>query len=95
MTYPYNNLENFTLPSLFNRSIKLFSQHKALGWANGEAMTYNELNQKVMALAKLLQDNGISKGDKVILLSQNMPNWAVAYFGVTYFVGREIINYFL
>lgn len=85
MNYPYENLENFTLPALFNRSIKLFSQHKALGWANGESMTYAELNQKVMAMVKLLEENGIFKGDKVVLLSQNMPNWAVAYFSVTYF----------
>jgi len=85
MQYPYKNLENFTLPSLLNRSIQLFGKHDALGWANQKAMTYDDLNQKVMAMVKLLQENGISKGDKVVLLSQNMPNWAVAYFGVTYF----------
>jgi long-chain acyl-CoA synthetase len=85
MQYPYENLENFTLPSLFDRSINLFGKHEALGWANQKAMTYDEVNQKVMAMVKLLQENGISKGDKVVLLSQNMPNWAVAYFSITYF----------
>jgi len=85
MNYPYENLENFTLPSLFNRSINLFGKYDALGWANQKAMTYDEVNQKVMAMVKLLQENGISRGDKVVLLSQNMPNWAVAYFSITYF----------
>ncbi len=85
MKYPYENLENFTLPSLFNRSAKLFANNDALGWANQEMMSYSELNEKVLEMAELLQENGITKGDKVVLLSQNMPNWAVAYFSITYF----------
>jgi long-chain acyl-CoA synthetase len=48
-------------------------------------MSYNQLNEKVKATVQLLQKSGISKGDKVVLLSENMPNWAVAYFSVTYF----------
>ncbi len=87
MKYPYDNLENFTLPSLFDRSIKLYSKNVALGWADGDTMTYEELNEKVIQMVELLTQNGISKGDKVVLLSQNMPNWAVAYFAITYFGG--------
>ncbi len=85
MTYPYENLENFTLPALINRSIELYAEKDALGWAGQEMMTYTDLNQKIMQIVTTLQENGISKGDKVVLLSQNMPNWAVAYFGITYF----------
>ena len=85
MIYPYENLENFTLPALFERSIKLYANKDALGKAGGEVMKYSELNTKVLEMVELLQKNGISKGDKVLLLSENMPNWAVAYFAVTYF----------
>ncbi len=85
MIYPYDNLENFTLPALFKRSISLYSDRDALGKAGKEAMKYSEFNTKVLQMVELLQNNGISKGDKVLLLSENMPNWAVAYFAVTYF----------
>ncbi len=85
MNYPYENLDNFTLPALLKRSTELYGDEDALGKAGQEAMKYSELNEKVYEMIKLLQDNGISKGDKVILLSENMPNWAVAYFAVTYF----------
>jgi len=85
MTYPYENLENFTLPNLFKRSVHLYSGEDALGKAGQKPMTYSELNEKVLEMVELLQKNGISKGDKVILLSENMPNWAIAYFSVTYF----------
>ena len=89
MNYPYENLENFTLPSLLKRSVNLYTDNIALAWADNDTntMTYSELNQKVMDMVKLLIKNGISKGDKVVLLSQNMPNWAVAYFSITYFGG--------
>lgn len=87
MTYPYENLENFTLPILLKRSVELYGDNLALGKAGAEAFTYSELNQSVQDMVKLLQENGISKGDKVLLLSENMPNWAIAYFAITYFGG--------
>ncbi|MBA1433256.1 MAG: AMP-binding protein, partial [Epsilonproteobacteria bacterium] len=85
MLYPYENLENFTLPALLERSVKLYGQNSVLSKVGQEPMSYNELYENVFTMIKLLKDNGIRKGDKVALLSENMPNWAVAYFSVTYF----------
>jgi len=87
MLYPYENLENFTLPSLLNRSAELYADKDALGKVDQESMTYIDLHTKVLQMVNLLKENGIKKGDKVVLLSENMPNWAVAYFAVTYFGG--------
>jgi long-chain acyl-CoA synthetase len=87
MQYPYENLENFTLPALLNRSVALYGDNDVLSKVSQKAMTYKEFNQKVFAMIELLKNNGIRKGDKVALLSENMPNWAVAYFSVTYFGG--------
>jgi len=85
MNYPYQNLENFTLPKLLERSVELYGDEPVLAKVGENPITYNEFNQKVQDTMTLLQKSGISKGDKVVLLSENMPNWAVAYFGVTYF----------
>lgn len=85
MTYPYENLENFTLPAFLNRSVDMFKTRDAFCDASHKCMSYETFGQKVEDMVKLLQANGIEKGDKVVLLSENMPNWAVAYFGVTYF----------
>lgn len=87
MKYPYENLENFTLPSLFARSLELYGENEALGHAGGEAFTYKEFGEKVATMSALLQENGIKKGDKVVLLSENMPHWGVAYFSVVSFGG--------
>ena len=85
MMYPYKNLENFTLPALLNRSVELYGDKKVLSKVSQEPMSYNELHKNVFAMIQILKDNGIRKGDKVALLSENMPNWAVAYFSVSYF----------
>ncbi len=85
MKYPYENLENFTLPNLLKRSIELYANNDAFGKAGEDTFTYSEFNHKVLKMVQLLQENGISKGDKVLLLSENMPNWSVAYFATTYF----------
>ncbi len=87
MQYPYENLENFTLPRLLDRSVELYGEKKVFSKLNQEPMTYNELAFNVHKMIQLLKANGIRKGDKVALLSENMPNWAIAYFSVTYFGG--------
>ena len=85
MIYPYENLNSYTLPSLLQRSIKLYPNNKFLGKVSKDIFTYKEFNDTVQKTIKLLKDNGIQKGDKVLLLSENIPQWAVAYFSVTYF----------
>jgi long-chain acyl-CoA synthetase len=85
MNYPYTNLENFTLPGLLNYSVKLYANKPFSAFAGQQPIKYNEFMQKTQSMAELLQTNGISKGDKVLLLGENMPNWAVAYFATTYF----------
>ncbi len=85
MNYPYENLENFTLGALLRRSRELYGDRDALGEAGGTIFNYSEFGQKVDTAATLLQENGIKKGDKVLLLSENMPHWGVAYFSVVSF----------
>ncbi|MDD2448618.1 MAG: AMP-binding protein [Sulfurimonas sp.] len=90
MTYPYENLDNYTLPKLLDRSVLLYKDSDALSKLSEVPMNYLEFGQKVQEIVKLLQENGISHGDKVLLLSENMPNWGIAYFSVTY-IGAVIV----
>lgn len=90
MTYPYENLENFTLKALFDRSIALYPYEKAFGKVGSDAFTYRELNEKVQRMVALLKESGIKKHDRLLLLSENTPNWSVAYFATTY-IGAVIV----
>jgi len=71
-----------TLQSLLNYSTKHFAQLPSVSFVGGTPITYSELGVKIDQVAGLLFSLGLKKGDKVALLSHNMPNWVVAYFSV-------------
>jgi len=85
MIYPYKNIKNFTLPALLDRAIELYNSNDFLAKVSQTPMTYGGFHAHVQTMVSLLQSNGIKKGDKIVLLSENMPHWGVAYFAVTYF----------
>ena len=44
--------------------------------------TYGEMAQKMAHLQLLLENAGLSKGDKVVICSKNRANWAVAFLAI-------------
>ena len=46
-------------------------------------LTYAEFYKRVQAVSHFLQEQGFRPGDKAALVSENMPNWGIAYFAVT------------
>ena len=71
-----------TLQSLIEYSIKNFADKPSVSFVDGEPITYGELGKKMKQVLDLLFSLGLRKGDKVALLSHNMPNWVIAYFAV-------------
>ncbi|MGE4510224.1 MAG: AMP-binding protein [Sulfurimonadaceae bacterium] len=90
MTYPYENLENFTMKELFERSVALYGDKNALGFISQTPLTYAQMAQQVSKMSLLLQEHGIRKGDKVAILSENMPNWGVAYLSIS-IIGAVVV----
>jgi len=76
-------LNKFTLPEMINHTCNHFPQHPALTMVNENPITYNEIRLHIEELMKFMQNNGIVKGDRVAILSQNMPQWGIAYLAIT------------
>ena len=72
-----------TLKDLFDRSCTQYAERLAISFVNGVPMTYAEVNKEVAKAANLIGRMGIRKGDRVAILSGNMPNWCITYFAVT------------
>lgn len=79
-----------TFPAMFNETLRKFGKQNAYAFVGEEPKSYERVNTEVLALIAFLEKNGIRPGDKVALLSANMPNWAVAFFSVT-FMGAVIV----
>lgn len=71
-----------TLQSIINTSISNFYDKICVSFVDGQPMTYGDLGKKMKEIGEMLFSLGLKSGDKVALLSHNMPNWAVAYFSV-------------
>jgi long-chain acyl-CoA synthetase len=73
-----------TFPSIFNETLIKFGNQNAYAFVGEKPKTYEAVNKEIKSVIAFLEKNGISSGDKVAILSLNMPNWAVAYFSITF-----------
>lgn len=77
------NLESFTLKAMIDRTCQQYGKRPALSWADGDPITYQQLRERIDALIELMKGFGIVKGDRIAILSQNMPQWGIAYLAIT------------
>ena len=72
-----------TLYEMVRHSVKNFASQVAFSMYNGEELTYAEAGARIEQVQELLTGAGLRAGDKVALLSSNMPNWSVSYLAIT------------
>lgn len=77
------SVQNYTLSALLENSNRLYYDRTALSFADGLSYKYREVYNLTKDISLLLRSRGIKKGDKVAILSQNMPNWGITYLAVT------------
>jgi long-chain acyl-CoA synthetase len=79
-----------TFPSVYKETLRKFGNRDAYAFAGEEPLTYKQAYEKILATIAFLERNGIERGDRVAILSVNMPNWAVAYFSITFMGGVAV-----
>lgn len=84
------SLEKLTIPNMLQSSFKKFGDRQSLVFADGSGKTYRELEVEVKKAALQLQQLGIKQGDKVGILSLNMPQWGIASFAINV-VGAVVV----
>ncbi len=72
-----------TLNSLLNESRKEYSNKPSLSFVGKESFTYNDIATVVQNVSRTLLTLGIEKGDRIAILGENSPNWAISYFAIT------------
>ena len=79
-SYTYKDLLD-----LFDTSVKRFPTRVAMRIErNGrkEQYTFEDVRELTLRAAGFLAKNGIAAGSRVILFSNNMPEWGMTYFGI-------------
>ena len=85
-----SNTAKLTIPLLFYESVKKFADRTSLVFVGEKNYTYKELRDDVELVASMLSKLGVKKGDKVAILSNNMPNWGVAFFAISVLGGITV-----
>jgi len=73
-----------TIGQLLENSDREHGSRLALKMRSGlrlEKYTYHQLWKQAQCMARLLQDRGMEKGDRVVVWAPNSPSWVIAYLG--------------
>ena len=73
-----------TFPTMFSKMAEANSGSGALTFVDEEPLSYSEIYSRTQAVIGLLEKMEIEQGDKVAILSTNMPNWGISYFAITF-----------
>ena len=81
-----------TLSKLFEFSTLAYSKNPLSRYVEDDSQTYTygSFRAKCLEISHNLSRYGIKAGDRVAILSQNMPNWTVAFFSAVAF-GRVAV----
>ena len=83
-------LEQLTVPAMLQASFIDFAENQSLIFVGGETRSYAQLETEVKRAALQLQSLGVKKGDKIAVLSLNMPQWGIAFFA-TAILGAVVV----
>lgn len=71
-----------TLPALLKATVERHALRPAVSFVDGEPITYANFSKKVKNISAFLRRLDIKTGDRVAILSVNMPHWGIAYFAI-------------
>jgi len=77
--------EKDTMRSFIDGLGKYFGDSPAISkYRDERTVSYAELPVLALSIGSFLVEKGLNQGDKVIILGDSCPNWALSYFGITY-----------
>jgi long-chain acyl-CoA synthetase len=79
-----------TFPAIFSETVRKYGQFNAMTFVGEKPISYNEVKGQIDSLIVLLEKLSIKPGDRVAILSNNMPNWGITYYAVT-FMGSVVV----
>ncbi len=75
--------DKLTLPGIIRKSTQLYNITPALSFVNEDPVSFIEAGDRANKVAAFLKSRKINSGDKIAILSENMPNWGITYFGIS------------
>ncbi len=77
-----SELPVLTLPALLETTVRQHVNRPAVAFVGEEPVSYKDFLTKTKAVTAMLEKLEVQPGDRVALLSANMPHWGIAYFAI-------------
>jgi long-chain acyl-CoA synthetase len=75
-------LTKFTLSEAWSKSRELYKDLPFLGYAGESGISYGQVAQNIREIQSYLVSQGVSRGDKVALISESRPEWGQVYLAI-------------
>jgi long-chain acyl-CoA synthetase len=75
-------IERYTFTEVITKSSARYADRPSLAMVGGKPIYFREIDGRSKRIAAILGLLGIRKGDRVALLSENRPEWGLAYLGI-------------
>lgn len=75
---------------MFAGTVSRHGARPALALIGETPLTYNEVEQKVSGISQMLAEIGFRAGDRAAILSANLPNWPLSFYGITFMGGIAV-----
>ena len=72
--------QSYLFKNIIPEVVSKYGDNDALGFVGEEFISYTQMGKRIDAIMAYMEALGIKPGDRVILYSQNMPNWGIVYF---------------
>ena len=72
--------QSYLFKNIIPEVVSKYGNNNALGFVGEEFISYTQMGRSIGAVMAYMEALGIKPGDRVILYSQNMPNWGIVYF---------------
>ncbi len=77
-----HSYEQLTFSTILPDIISKYARNNALGFVDEEPITYAQMGKQIEAVKSFLDDLGLKAGDRLVIYSQNMPNWGIVYLAL-------------
>ncbi len=84
---PWASLQPYpdsTLPEFLESSVDRFRDKTCIANVDGTEYTFGKVWESGQRLGRFLQDQGVQKGDRIAILSANVPEYVVAFQGIVH-----------
>lgn len=76
------DLKQYTFPALLANSVRKFYDRSALALVGEYSVSYSQVREKSEGLSYVLEQLGLKRNSKVVILGTGRPEWGIAYFAI-------------